>query len=361
MGIFSRFKSGPASYTLQLEPNGLSIVVRADQSLLQSALDAGLPLAHSCRVGSCGSCKCRLLAGQVQELTDSSYVLSLEDIEAGYILACQSRPKSDLRLHVNTQTDLAAGEPVREFDAVITALTPLARDIVELRVATTQPLQYRAGQYANLRFAGLDRPRSYSFAAAPAPGGQTELRFFVRRVPGGRFTEWLFAENRAGAPLKVSSALGSFGLANTTAPMVLVAGGSGLAPMVAILEEALERSASRAPRDAFVFFGARSTDDLYCTAELAALGARWRGRFEFFPALSLEPEGSSWTGRRGAITEFLKAAPTDFTQAEAYLCGPPPMVDAACARLLELGVARNRIYFDRFVDSSHLASPASAT
>lgn len=356
MGIFSRFKAGPASYAVQLEPQGLNIAARADQTLLQSALDAGLPLAHSCRVGSCGSCKCRLLDGQVQELTDSSYVLSLEDIEAGYILACQSRPKSDLRLHVNTQTELAAAAPVRELDAVISAVRPLARDIVELRVTTVEPVYYRAGQYANLRFAGLDRPRSYSFAAAPAPGGRTDLRFIVRRVSGGHFTEWLFAENRAGADIRISTALGSFGLADTNAPMILAAGGSGLAPILAILEDAAAQSASR---DAFVFFGARSREDLYCATELEALGARWRGRFEYFPALSVEPAASPWKGRRGAITEFLGEAPTNIAQAEAYLCGPPPMVDAACARLLELGAARNRIYFDRFIDNSHLIAAAS--
>jgi NAD(P)H-flavin reductase len=124
-----------------------------------------------------------------------------------------------------------------------------------------------------------------------------------------------------------------------------------------MLEDALAQAASR---DAYVFFGARASADLYCTTEIETIGARWRGRFEFVPALSMELEGSAWTGRRGSITDFLKEAPTDFAQAEAYLCGPPPMVDAALLRLLELGTARSRIFFDRFVDSSHLAPAASA-
>ncbi len=357
MGFFSRFSGAPAAHAVQLEPLGLKIQARADQTLLQSALDAGLPLAHSCRVGSCGSCKCRLLSGQVQELTDSSYVLTLEDIEAGYILACQSRPKSDLHLHVNTQSSLAAGDPVRETEAQITALRLLTHDIVEVRLATTEPVHYRAGQYANLRFDGLDRPRSYSFASAPAPAGRTDLRFFIRRAPGGGFTDWLFAEDRTGAKLQISSALGSFGLAATTAPMLLVAGGSGLAPILALLEAALAQSLVR---DAFLFFGARTRDDLYCTAEVEALRAVWRGRFEFFPALSAEPAESAWAGRRGPITEFLNEAPTDLAQAEAYLCGPPPMVDAALGRLVEMGVERRRVYFDRFVDGRHMSPAARA-
>jgi ferredoxin-NADP reductase/ferredoxin len=357
MGFFSRFSGAPAGFAADFEPLGERIQARADQTLLQSALDAGLPLAHSCRVGSCGSCKCRLLSGKVQELTDSSYVLTLEDIEAGYILACQSRPKSDVRVHVNTQAGLTAGDPVRETEAQITALRPLTHDILEVRVMTTEPLRYRAGQYANLRFAGLDRPRSYSFASAPAPDGPTELRFFIRRAPGGGFTEWLFAEDRTGAVLQISSALGAFGLEDTTAPMLLVAGGSGLAPILALLEAALAQSVVR---DAFVFFGARTREDLYCASELEALRAAWRGRFEFTAALSAEPDQSDWAGRRGPITEFLSEAPTDFTQAEAYLCGPPPMVDAALARVLELGVERRRVHFDRFVDSRHMSPAASS-
>lgn len=339
LGFLKRKAPGP--YIAKFEVQGISIDVAPDQTLLQAALAAGLPYPNNCRVGSCKTCLCRLVDGKIKQLTDTSYVLNASERRAGAILACQTRLLSDARIEIKWPAPDATKTPI---DGTIISVRPLTADIVELMINLAAPISYIAGQYAQISLPSLGITRSYSFAGAPDDKPQSQLRFFVRHVPGGAFTDWLTTE-RVGERLQLEGPFGGFMLSPSPAPLLFIAGGSGLAPIKAILEQA-KREGCR--RDATFLFGARTAQDLYALEEISSIASGWAGRFQFVPVLSEEPADSSWAGARGMVTDDLAVRITDLHIHEAYLCGPPPMVDAAVAALQACGVAKNAIRTDSF-------------
>jgi NAD(P)H-flavin reductase len=351
-GLFKRQPREPG--TVRIEPLGIDVAVPGNQSVLQAALEAGVDFPHSCKVGTCMACRSRLREGKVKAIRDFSYVLSAEELKAGYILACQAKvaPGECIVLEVEIDSQ-RPHHPQITTQGRITAQTLLTHNIVELRLALEQPLAYAAGQYAALRPAHIERAREYSFARAPHIGGDRELSFFIRLTPGGQFTGWLFERSRVGQTLEVTGPGGDFWLRAAAAPLVLVAGGSGLAPVLAVLEAAADAGVQR---DAVFLFGARTQADLYQLDAIAAVGARWAGQFRFVPVLSHEPVGSAWAGARGFVTEYLAAThvPAELAACHAYLCGPPPMIDAALAVLSKAGVADGHVHYDKFLDASSL-------
>lgn len=353
--MFSLFKRRPAEPgRVRIEPSGREITVPPDQSILQAALGAGIAFPHSCKVGTCMSCRSRLRSGRVKPIRDFSYVLSGEDLRAGYILACQAKVPNGEQcvLEVDTEVQVPA-HPRRGLSTTISALRPLTHDILEVRLRAPESLVYTAGQYAELRLPGLERGRAFSFASRPDAGAEPELRFFVRKVAGGEFTARLFETARVGDAVELDGPLGSFYLREADAPLVCIAGGSGLAPIVAILQQAL---ASGVRRDVSLLFGARTQRDLYALDEIADLAKAWPATFSFIPVLSDEPADSDWRGRRGLVTQALDAAQVPGLGARhAYLCGPPAMIDAAIAVLNQAGVAHAHIHYDKFLDAGDLA------
>ncbi|MCB1747337.1 MAG: 2Fe-2S iron-sulfur cluster binding domain-containing protein [Gammaproteobacteria bacterium] len=347
-------------YRARLEPAGVELVVRSGERLLDAALAAGLAWPHDCRVGSCGTCRCVITDGRTRALTDLAYTLEVADIRAGTVLACQCVLKSDVTVQV--ALDAASAVPTETVDGTISACRALTHDIVELEVALerTAFAGARAGQYLDVAHAGLDAPRSYSLARAPAAAGSRTVTFFVRHVPGGAFTDWLFGADRCGTALTLAGPYGDFHRRAGTGRMLCVAGGSGLAPIHALVEAAL---AAGVERDCTVLFGARTQADLYDLDELRALGARWHGAFELLPMLSDEPAESDWSGARGLVTSgiapLFAAAPWQDGD-EAYLCGPPAMVDAAIAALGACGMPEGAIFFDKFLDASTLPGGRAA-
>lgn len=335
-----------------------TLKVKVGENLLKAALEADIAWPHDCRVGSCGTCKCRLVEGKIKPLADFAYVLEMEELQDNYILACQTALKTDIEVEVEL---LANGEQQHhwESDAVIKEVRDLTYDIKELVIEIIDPenvsaseLLYKAGQYADLKLPHLTEGRSYSFATAPTVG-QKEFLFYIRKVPGGEFTDWLFEENRTGQTLTMSGPYGKFGLAEEPATMNCVAGGSGMSAVVGVLQAALE---SGVKRDVRFIFGARSQKDLYCDELIADMAAQWQsnglGSFEYIPCLSEEPEDSSWQGRRGRCTEFIVDSESNSVSGQAYLCGPPGMIDAAIGVFKENGIAKDAIFFDKFLDKS---------
>lgn len=327
--------------------NALPIVVEARETVLQAALRSGVDFPNSCRVGGCGSCKCRLTEGSVKELTETGYLLSGEEIEQGYILACQSVPQSDVRIEV----ELAPGTTRRRVAGRVVGQERVTHDITRLRVQLDEALVYRAGQFALLSVEGLDGvARSYSFATPPRADG--EVAFFVRKVPGGRFSSMVHDTGLVGRAVQVDGPSGDFWLRPAEAPLLLVAGGSGLAPILAMLHEA---AAAGVVRDATLLFGARTAADLYALDEIEAIAGRWRGAFRFVPVLSAAADDTTWAGARGLVTDSIPDLLAE--GAHAYLCGPPAMIDGALALLRERGVPRAQVHFDRFT-TQHDAAPA---
>jgi toluene methyl-monooxygenase electron transfer component len=352
-GLFAR--KGPFNATLS---GGQQITVKPGENLLKAALEAGIAWPHNCRVGSCGECRSQLLSGKIKALNDFSYVLSKEELDAGMILACQSCLRSDIEIDVAIETEVTLN-PAKTVPGHIEVYRRLTHDIIEVGIRLDEAIPgYLAGQYAELCIPGLiDQPRSYSFASAPQEGDIERINFYIRLVPGGRMTSWLHEGDRSGAKVEVCGPYGNFWLRNAQRPALFVCGGSGMAPIKALLEQV---SAEGFGRDVAMIFGARTQRDLYCSEELEEMVNQSKGRFRYLPVLSEEPENSDWQGLRGMCTEHMVGTVDDISACDAYLCGPPGMVDAAIAVLLANGAAEKHIFYDKFLDSSHIPQGRAA-
>lgn len=322
------------------------IEVNSKETILTAALRQGVAFPHSCRVGGCAACKCQLTSGKVKELTESAYILSEDELDQGYVLACQSVPKTDVSIKVANLQDSPRLITPRTFSGTVASQQHLTHDIVALQIQLKEPMQYTAGQYALLSVPGLiPEGRSYSFATAPGQG-QRNLTFYIRQVPGGELSGWAQGDVQ-GTGVQLVGPFGNFYLRDSEQPILCVAGGSGLAPVKALLEDALK---SGVERPVVFLFGARTQQDLYCLDEIKQLQQHWPSDFQFVPVLSAEPEDSDWQGARGLVTELLP----DYTSpiAQAYMCGPPAMLDAAEASLQQLGIPEDQIFSDKFLDKS---------
>ncbi|MCY3853437.1 MAG: 2Fe-2S iron-sulfur cluster binding domain-containing protein [Gammaproteobacteria bacterium] len=334
------------------------LTVQAGQDLLSAALEAGFAWPHDCRQGNCSTCRCRITSGKIKARTDFETVLTPAELKEGWVLACQSELRSDIEVEV----ELTSEEPqaaVAHYGGTVTRMVALTHDIVELTVQVPD-LQRAgvAGQYAELGYDGLSVPRSYSFAKAPSNEQEEEISFYIRKVPGGEFTEWLFAEDRTGTELKVSLPYGGFRYHPESGPMICIAGGSGMSAIRAVLEQAV---LDQVERDALFLFGARTQQDLYGEEAMGAIRRQWHPdyKFEYVEVLNMEPEDSDWAGPRGLVTDYLKEAyvePKTFDMAacQGYLCGPPPMIDAAVEVLKAEGMSGDQIFFDKFLDASSM-------
>lgn len=332
--------------------NGASIRVEPGETLLQAALRSGIDFPHSCRVGGCATCKCRLLQGKVRELTETGYILSAEELDQGYILACQSVPRGDVSIEVDS-----AQQEARQVRGKVVAQERLTHDITRLTLQLETGLPYQAGQYAELSLDCLpNHARSFSFASPPR--ADAKVSFFIRKVPGGRLTTLVDSHSLLGQGASLKGPLGQFHLRPADAPLLLVAGGSGLAPLLAILQDAL---AGNVRRPVTLLFGARQEHDLYALEEIQALARQWPRPFHFVPVLSEADRHAAWEGARGLVSEQIPV----LLQAgsHAYLCGPPGMIDSASALLQRHGVARENIHADRFTlqQAPHAATESAAT
>ncbi|WP_442854574.1 2Fe-2S iron-sulfur cluster-binding protein [Burkholderia sp. A9] len=336
------------SKTVTAVINDRAITVQPRETLLQAALRQGIDFPHSCRVGGCATCKCKLIHGRVKELTRTEYVLPDEDLDQGFILACQSIPRSDVSIAV----DMSRYGARRTIAGRVIGQDRLTHDILRLRVQLDEALPYKAGQYALLSIASLPgEVRSYSFATRVRPDAQAV--FFVRKVPGGAFSGHVHEHDLVGRTVTLEGPLGDFWMRAATTPLILIAGGSGLAPVLALLEDGAE---ARVARPVTLLFGARAQRDLYALDTIAELADRWHDRFDFLPILSEEPIDSSWRGARGLVTDGIADdLPAD---AHAYLCGPPRMIDAATEVLTARGLSRAHIHADRFTTQHDIPAVA---
>lgn len=344
--LFGRTEAPDEPRHVRIVQTGKSFPAPGKDSVLNEALAAGVAFPHNCTVGTCGTCKAKLISGKVREITDSAIALSSQELKDGYILACQSIARRTLELDVAGMADLPDHD-LRHLSATVVSQTPLTHDIVQMTLELEDRLEFTAGQYAELKFEEFSGPRSYSFADAPSQVDGRRLSFFVRHVPGGEFTDWVFGGDRRGAKLTVTGPLGNLWMRPSDGPVLCVAGGSGLAPVKAILEEAMSTSSTR---DVVLVFGARQQRDLYCRDELAALEAGWKGRFDYELVLSEEDLDSSWSGARGFVTDLVSALPAEFLQTcDIYTCGPPAMIDALEEVVMSVRTGSGFFHADRFV------------
>jgi len=338
-------------FNAQVNTSTERLEVAAGDNLLNAALQSGLAWPHNCRVGSCGTCRCKLVAGSIKPLVDFGYVLDSDELDEGMILACQTRLKTDITVEVSLDEDNQSLAKPETVEGSISSVESLTHDIVEVRITLKQELpSFVAGQYAEITMDGIEDARSYSFARAPSLEDTNTLSFYVRRVPEGLMSNLLHDGKRLGSQVSVSGPHGTFYLRDSDVPALCIAGGSGLAPIKSLLEQYALNGFSR---DIVFLFGARTQKDLYCIGEMEQL-AQSEDRFSFVPVLSDEDDQSNWAGERGLVTEFIKNQGIDITACQAYLCGPPPMIDAAIDVLNSNGLDNSKIFFDKFLDASHL-------
>lgn len=350
-------------HQVRIEPHGRTLRVAAAQPVLEAALAAGLNLPHSCKSGHCGSCRARLLAGEIHYPGARPLGLSAEEQRGGQVLLCQARALTDLTVEARLIASVADVE-IKTLPCRIAALTPLAPDVMQLllRLPAVERLRFKPGQYLDVLLAG-GRRRSFSIASPPHDSGLLELH--VRRVSGGGFTERLFASagqvsrtadpaaeevRAAAAPLGVGSLLriegpiGQFVYREDPRPALMIAGGTGFAPLKSMLRHALERGSGRVIH---LYWGARQVRDVY--EESLVLG--WAGRhprFTFTAVLSEASPAEAAHHRSGWVHEAVLADYPDVSVFDVYAAGPPAMIEAIRSTFPRHGLTPERLHFDSF-------------
>jgi CDP-4-dehydro-6-deoxyglucose reductase len=328
-------------YTVRIEPHGRTIRVRAGQPLLEAALAAGLNLPHSCKSGHCGSCRARLRVGEIRYPSVRPAGLTAAEEEAGNILLCQARAQSDLVLEARLIARVADVE-IKTLPCRIARMTPLAPDVMQvlLRLPAVEALRFHPGQYLDILLEG-GRRRSFSIASPPHDSDLIELH--VRRVAGGGFTEQLFGSLAAGALLRIEGPIGQFTYREGSTPLLMIAGGTGFAPLKSMLRHVLERDVDR---EIHLYWGARRPPDIY-EESLVLEWTRRHPRLRFTAVLS--EFGAPAAGRRhGWVHEAVLADHPDLKDFEVYTAGPPAMIEAIRAAFPAHGLAGDRLFFDSF-------------
>lgn len=319
-----------------LAESGESFCVESHETILAAALNAGVDLAHDCKSGFCGSCRIRLLEGEVA-YDEEPLGLSEEERGCGFALACQARARMNLRVAAEL---MPSDRPVPvEIEAEVVSLTPVCPDILRLRLRPEGEMpDFQPGQYINV-VTESGATRSFSIASAPSEG---EIDLHIRVIPGGMFTAGLLSGIEAGETLRLHGPHGLFRLhPEDFRPLLLVATGTGIAPLRAMLA-ALKEEPDGPP--VALYWGMRTESELYLAEEIAALGAALDD-FTFVPVLSRAP-GSPH--RSGHVQDAVLADLPDLSDHAIYLCGSPAMIAEARGRFLEAGASVNHIYADSF-------------
>ena len=339
------------SFTVTVQPSGRTFSVDRDEPILSAAIRQGVGLPYGCKDGACGSCKSRLLEGRVIHGVHQSKALSAEEEASGWILTCQAAAQTDVV--VEARTVPGAGEfPIRKMPTRVTTITKPAPDvaILQLQLPANDRLQYRAGQYIEFILRDGSR-RSYSMANAPhtqetKPG----IELHLRHLPGGKFTDHVFSAMKEKDILRMEGPFGSFFLReDTEKPMILLASGTGFAPIKAIIEH-LQHSKSE--RHAELYWGCRSRADLYLH-DWALQAAESMPNLRYIPVLSEPRPEDHWTGRTGFVHPAVMHDHPSLLNHQVYACGVPIMVESAKHDfVVKSGLPDDEFYADAFTSEA---------
>jgi CDP-4-dehydro-6-deoxyglucose reductase, E3 len=353
----------------------ISFSAAPDQSLLDAALSASLNLPHSCKGGNCGACRARLLQGEIFYPHGAPLGLSASEVADGFVLLCQARARTDLSIETYEMTT-PDQVLVKRLPARIERAVPLSHDVMGLylRLPAAEAFRFEAGQYIDIMLSG-GRRRSFSIASPPHDSRVLELH--VRRVAGGEFSAPLFNDDAQSELLTIEGPLGQFVYRQGSAPMLLVGGGTGLAPLLSILRHLIENGIER---DMVLYWGVRSERDLYAHALLQELARRaaagvgttagagtaagagatggtgtaggtatagvGRTHLRYVPVLS--EASAEWRGSRGFVHDAVLQDIDDLEKYDVYAAGPPAMIEAVRREFGRRGVAASRLFFDSF-------------
>jgi CDP-4-dehydro-6-deoxyglucose reductase len=313
------------------------------ETVLDAALRQGLAFPYGCRNGECGSCKGKLLAGAVHYEQGRPSGLSETDAQNGYALFCQARPSEDLIVEVHEIGGISE-IPVKTLPCRISTLEHLSHDVVrlQLKLPATERLQFFAGQYLDFL---LKDGRRRSFSIANAPHDDAYIELHIRHIDGGRFTTEVFESMHEKDILRIQGPLGSFFLRETSdRPIIMMAGGTGFAPLKGMIEHAL---AMKLNRSIHLYWGARSRQDLYLDS-LAHSWADQHDNIRYTPVLSDAKPEDDWHGRTGYVHEAVLEDYPDLSAVEVYASGPPAMVYAGRDAFVERGLDAEHYFSDAF-------------
>jgi propane monooxygenase reductase subunit len=336
-------------HRVHFEPVGIDIDVDEDQNILRAAAEQGIMLMHGCKEGQCGSCKSFILEGDdVEHDRYSTFALPDYEKEEGFTLLCRAHAYEDLTIELLNYDEemIHSGLPIQQARVEVVSKDRVTHDMCHLVVKLVEPtsLRFFPGQYVDFTIPGRSESRSFSMANTTSDEHGL-LEFVIKIYPDGLFSRFLDSEVAVGDQLEITGPFGVFTLRDApTADVVFVGGGAGMAPILALLRSMAERGIDR---KATFYYGARRRKDLCFEQELAALTEKLPN-FRFVPALSEPEDGEQWDGEVGLITDVVRRLETDLNGADGYICGPPPMVEAAMELLPALGVADRRIFYDKF-------------
>ncbi|OVZ60628.1 CDP-6-deoxy-delta-3,4-glucoseen reductase [Pigmentiphaga sp. NML080357] len=342
------------SHTITLRPSGHTYTCPSDTPVLKAGLDTGLFLPYSCRSGVCRTCRGTILEGEVDYGDVHPSYLSEDDKRAGLALLCKATPRTDLVVEVK---ELDPGDAIRAkyLPARVLKMEKAADDvmIVTLGLPMNEPMLFRAGQYLDILRADGSR-RSYSIANVPHNEGVRQVELHIRHMPGGPFTDHVFGSMKLREIHKLEMPLGSFFLRESDKPALMIASGTGFAPIKSLIEHSLQRGIRR---PIVLYWGGRRRADLYLH-DLAQSWAQQYDHIRFVPVLSEPTPACSWTGRTGFVHRAAMEDFPDMSGHQVYACGAPVVVESARRDYVaRCGLPEDEFFADSFLTAREVGSP----
>ena len=343
------------TFQITVEPSGRQFSANADETLLAAGIRQGIGLPYGCKDGACGSCKCKKLSGTVVHGTHQSKALSPEEEAAGFVLTCCCMPQSDVVLESRQVTE-AGAHPIKKMPVRVQSLERLSHDVMRLKLQlpAADTFGYHAGQYVDFLLRDGAR-RSYSMANAPhTQSGAPGIELHIRHMPGGKFTDQVFGTMKEKDILRIEGPFGSFYLREDSAkPMVLLASGTGFAPIKALIEHMRFKGITR---PAVLYWGGRRPADLYEDAWIQSQLADMP-QLRYVPVVSDAQPEDQWTGRTGFVHRAVLQDLPDLSGHQVYACGAPIVVDSARADFVKLaGLPDDEFYADSFTSAADQAT-----
>jgi CDP-4-dehydro-6-deoxyglucose reductase len=339
------------TFQITVQPSGHHFECEADETVLAAAIRAGVGLPYGCKNGACGSCKGKVVAGSVQHKPHQERALPEQEKTQGFSLFCCAVPDGDLVIEAR-EVSGSSEYPVRKMPTRVQGIRKAAPDVavITLQLPANEALAYRAGQYIEFLLKDGKR-RAYSLATAPSFGGPLELH--VRHLPGGVFTDHVFGTMKERDILRFEGPLGTFFLREESdKPIVLLASGTGFAPVKALVEHMVHL---KSERPVTLYWGGRRPQDLYMH-ELCEEWTRTLPHFRYVPVISDALPEDAWQGRTGFVHEAVMQDTPDLSGHQVYACGAPVMVDAARRDYVDqCGLPAEEFYADAFTTEADLA------
>jgi CDP-4-dehydro-6-deoxyglucose reductase, E3 len=340
-------------FEVTLQPSGNKFTVPAGTSILRAGHDADIALPYSCRAGACRTCRGRIVEGQIDHGHVHPTYLPLEERKQGYALLCQAQPLSNLVIEVK-ELDITARIRSRVSPGRVMEMRRVAPDvmIVRIKLPMNEDVMFLAGQFVEFVLANAER-RAYSIASAPSIDGVTSIELHVRHTPGGLFTDYVFDGMQVHDLVRMELPLGTFFLReDSDKPVVLLASGTGFAPMKSILTYAQQKQFNRPMT---LYWGGRTRADLYEMDWVERYAAANKS-FKFIPVVSNATPACGWNGRTGFVHRAVMQDFPDLSKHQVYACGAPIVIESAKRDFAEqCGLPRQEFFADSFLDAGDLA------